>query len=78
MSKFQKGDVVQLKSGGPTMTIDFCEGEESDHVHWTWKGSSKLSWNAYRCVWFDGVELKSEDLREHLIVAVDENAGKVS
>ena len=25
----QKSDVVQLKSGGPKMTVSWCEGEEA-------------------------------------------------
>jgi uncharacterized protein YodC (DUF2158 family) len=30
MSAFQSGDVVQLKSGGPRMTIKFIEDGEAD------------------------------------------------
>ena len=37
MAKFKKGDVVQLKSGGPEMTIS---------------GTSRHSEKAYLCVWF--------------------------
>jgi len=32
--KFKRGDVVQLKSGGPLMTVEHCEFE--DVVECTW------------------------------------------
>lgn len=48
--EFQKGDVVQLKSGGPTMTVqnigDFT-------------GSSGIE-DGVLCVWFDGKKKYSE------------------
>lgn len=42
---FKPGDKVQLKSGGPTMTVDklITQGFESDK---------------YRCQWFSGSNLK--------------------
>jgi uncharacterized protein YodC (DUF2158 family) len=47
--EFQKGDVVQLKSGGPTMTVqdigDFTSSGIEDGV---------------LCVWFDGKKKYSE------------------
>jgi uncharacterized protein YodC (DUF2158 family) len=37
------GDVVQLKSGGPAMTVE---------------STTSLSGSGVKCVWFDGAELK--------------------
>ena len=54
------------------MTIDICPGEESSYSKLTWGGLKKLTWITYRCVWFDGNELKSEDFSEQLLIA--ENA----
>lgn len=48
-NKFNDGDVVQLKSGGPLMTIA--------------RYSERLS--AYRCQWFDKNELSTEHFPEN-------------
>lgn len=37
------GDIVRVKSGGPSMTVEYVD-RESDHV---------------RCIWFDGSEAKT-------------------
>jgi uncharacterized protein YodC (DUF2158 family) len=47
-NKFNDGDVVQLKSGGPLMTISRYNGERA----------------AYYCQWFSGNELSAEHFRE--------------
>jgi uncharacterized protein YodC (DUF2158 family) len=73
---FGKGDLVKLKSGGPTMTVDRCAGEESSYSKLTWGGVTRLKWNGYRCVWFDGHELKSEVFDGHLLVAATKNPDK--
>lgn len=44
MPQFKKGDVVQLKSGGPCMTIQDIDDYSQDE-------SGELSAS---CVWFDG------------------------
>ncbi|HVB78958.1 MAG TPA: DUF2158 domain-containing protein [Candidatus Binataceae bacterium] len=41
------GDIVQLKSGGPDMTIEHIDTWGSDHV-------------SAKCVWFDGSKRKAE------------------
>lgn len=40
MSSFNPGDIVQLKSGGPKMTVDRLEGES--YVHLRWFAGSKM------------------------------------
>ena len=71
MPEFERGEVVRLKSGGPAMTIDKCPGDESGYSKLTWGGLKKLTWYTYRCVWFEGNELRSEDFGEELLTAVD-------
>jgi uncharacterized protein YodC (DUF2158 family) len=48
MPEFKKGDVVQLKSGSPKMTIDSVEEY----------GSGNTSNIRAICLWFDGGERK--------------------
>jgi uncharacterized protein YodC (DUF2158 family) len=48
MPEFKKGDVVQLKSGSPQMTIDSVEEY----------GSGNTSNIRAICLWFDGGERK--------------------
>jgi uncharacterized protein YodC (DUF2158 family) len=45
---FAIGDVVQLKSGGPQMTVKYVEDP------------SPAGSTAVHCVWFDGTKLCSE------------------
>ena len=46
MAQFKAGDVVELNSGGPDMTVESVKGVflEKDHVE---------------CIWFDGHKLRS-------------------
>ncbi len=53
---FKKGDVVQLKSGGPKMTIED-------------QGSSGFGWI---CKWFVNEEVKTEYFDEEALRKVDE------
>jgi len=51
-SKFSPGDIVQLKSGGPAMTIssvNLLDGEEG---------------MTYRCKWFKGASKETADFTE--------------
>jgi uncharacterized protein YodC (DUF2158 family) len=43
---FQRGDTVQLKSGGPKMTIE--------------RIGSSADTNAVLCMWFDGAKLQDQ------------------
>ena len=50
--QFQVGDVVQLKSGGPHMTIQYVSKETEDVT----------------CVWFEGTTEKREDFNRRALV----------
>lgn len=59
MANFKLGDVVQLKSGGPLMTITLVAEEHSTNQTEMWayeayKNKFGLSSAYYGCVWFVG------------------------
>jgi len=72
MASFKKGDLVKLKSGGPTMTVDACPGDESGHAKCTIFGLKKITWSDYCCRWYDGKEYVYEQFGGHLLKSVDE------
>lgn len=53
MSQFQKGDVVQLKSGGPLMTVERV-GAFGGGM------SPRAAFEGAECVWFEGANVKRE------------------
>jgi uncharacterized protein YodC (DUF2158 family) len=55
---FKKGDVVQLKSGGPAMTVNECPGDGM---------TSGRPRTTYLCVWFKGATRDQNAFEEHLI-----------
>ena len=56
--KFQPGDFVQLKSGGPKLTVDsYCFGNNIN----------------YCCIWFDGFKFIKEIFSEEAIQKYPEN-----
>lgn len=59
-NKFNKGDIVVLKSGGPPMTIDQAPGDKSKDFPY-----DKLS--VYRCIWFKGATADDGQYGEHAI-----------
>lgn len=54
--KFQPGDIVQLKSGGPKMVIERWQ----NHNH------------SYKCTWFAGAKHNSEEFEEASINLYEE------
>ncbi len=42
MSKFNQGEIVQLKSGGPKMTVQSID-EKYNSIHCQWFAGSKLN-----------------------------------
>lgn len=61
-NKFKKGDVVQLLSGGPGMTVD---AEPGDPVN-AYSSTPKARTN-YRCEWFKGATAAHGEYAEHLL-----------
>ena len=57
--EFQPGDVVELKSGGPMMTVD----EYGTFGMGTNKG--------FMCIWFEGTKRKGEVFAPHLLKKVE-------
>jgi uncharacterized protein YodC (DUF2158 family) len=57
--KFKVGDIVQLKSGGPEMTVN--QGPVSYR-------------DAYHCQWFAGKKLESGDFPENSLKPVTSDA----
>ncbi len=57
MSKYKVGDVVQLKSGGPKMTIDDVP--------------ETAAMNSYHCKWFKGNKLEQGYFSEEILVPVE-------
>lgn len=59
-TKFEKGDVVVLKSGGPPMTVDQVIGEQSSDFPFDTRKD-------YRCEWFKGATANHGSYGEHLL-----------
>ncbi|WP_408904202.1 YodC family protein [Pararoseomonas sp. SCSIO 73927] len=56
---FKNGDVVQMKSGGPPMTIESSPGE--------YLPSRAENATKYKCVWFKGATRDQSEFAEHLL-----------
>lgn len=59
--KFKSGDAVQLKSGGPKMTVS---------------GKNRLHPNLYDCKWFAGSKLNEGRFGEEELQAYQEDSDK--
>jgi len=46
MAEFKKGDVVELVSGGPDMTVTFV-GDSEITVHWFGNHNEKSLWDRF-------------------------------
>ncbi|MCA8304170.1 DUF2158 domain-containing protein [Burkholderia seminalis] len=57
--KFKVGDIVQLKSGGPEMTVNALPGVYRDD---------------YQCQWFAGKKLEAGDFPENSLQPVKADA----
>ena len=76
MAKFTIGQVVQLNSGGPEMTISNVIDSENPG-QWAmnikmWKRSNPNAKVWYQTQWFEGTELKKELFIEEVLCAVEE------
>ena len=60
--KFAKGELVQLKSGGPSMTVDSCPSAPD------YMGKKQ---GFYMCVWFKGATRDAAHFEEHLLQAYE-------
>ena len=58
-NKFNKGDVVVLKSGGVPMTVDICPGEKMS--------ASSDPMTQYRLVWQKGATHMQHIYPEHVL-----------
>jgi len=54
MSTFKVGDIVQLKSGGPTMTVSRIVGPGQGFVNDAMTTVQGLDEGDVVCTWFDG------------------------
>lgn len=62
-SKFNKGDIVQLKSGGPAMTVDAVPGVDPKFKH----NPTGPRRDDYLCEWFKGATAARGEYGEHLL-----------
>lgn len=76
MAKFRLGEIVQLRSGGPDMTvINVIDGENPGqwkmHVmQWKSQNPSVKTW--YQTQWFEGSNLKSDVFIEEVLESAEE------
>ena len=57
MAKFKTGDVVQLKSGGPEMTVGSYDESNQKKVSCVWFVNSEIKRNTF---WEDQLEMMND------------------
>ena len=62
MTNLMEGDVVQLKSGGPKMTVDALHGQASQ--------------SQAKCSWFDGAVRRSDLFELHSLRSLEDRVHK--
>jgi uncharacterized protein YodC (DUF2158 family) len=65
MAKFEPGDTVRLKSGGPKMTIDSVSTGNA------WGGDVDVP--VYTCSWFRGATRNQEKFKESSLTEADDD-----
>jgi uncharacterized protein YodC (DUF2158 family) len=65
--KFKTGDLVQLKSGGATMTVESYASNE--HYKVTSDPETVGKW--VYCVWFMGDKTMRDTFHEHMLIRVE-------
>lgn len=63
--KFQVGDVVQLKSGGPAMTVSFVGEKKFAHGQVV---------PIVACTWFEREKVNSETFKPEMLKNIDQKA----
>ncbi len=61
LNKFEVGDVVRLKSGGPLMTVNQL-----------WRRGSDFKLNEVECKWFEKTELHTDHFVTSTLEKIDE------
>ena len=74
METIQVGDVVQLKSGGPRMTVVRILGADSSNNFGLKAGDEFLKMRGYRdgdlvCNWFEGSSLRDGTFKRESVLA---------
>jgi len=69
--EFKLGDVVQLKSGGPEMTVQNIVGKTTNKTEMFAYTASGHAEGAVVCKWFSGNELKSDIFKPETLNIVE-------
>ena len=69
MTDFITGDVVELKSGGPKMTVHKVIGSDSEIIASVFKGADR---GDIECKWFDQGRIESAYFKPDMLKKVGE------